>query len=136
MSQEQKIMEIKRQIDELKLEHQQVGDDLDDYKDSDIIEHQAKQLIRDYCIDCGYMINGFPHKMMEQGTEEVDEDYFSNERYGLYLDSLTLIKDDVAELQWYLTKTFWPDTHDSKGDYLEELKELLDSGVLYEDISL
>ena len=131
-----KIIELKEAIKKLAVEHQQTGDDLEDYKDSDLIELQAKQILIDYCVNCGYMINGFPHKMMEMDEDDLEEDYFSSERYSLYLDSLTLIKEDVGELHWYLTKSFWSENFNSKSEYLTELKDLLESGVLYDDIIL
>ena len=50
------IEEIKAKIAELAQEHKATGDELDDFKDSELIEKEAEQLIVKYCEAKGYLI--------------------------------------------------------------------------------
>jgi hypothetical protein len=134
--------EIKQKITALAQKHAASDENtLDDIKDAELLESDAKHLIIQYCENQGYLINGFPTEMKrryennEISDEEYDEDYFCEERYDLYLDMLTLDKTDVAELTWHYTSSFWPDQFESKDEYLEHIKSCVDDGGFY-DVSL
>jgi hypothetical protein len=134
--------EIKQKITALAQKHAASEENtLDDIKDAELLESDAKNLIIQYCENQGYLINGFPTEMKrryknnEISDEEYDEDYFCEERYGLYLDMLTLDKTDVAELTWHYTSSFWPDQFQSKDEYLEYIKSCVDDDGFY-DVSL
>jgi hypothetical protein len=134
--------EIKQKITALAQKHAASDENtLDDIKDAELLESDAKHLIIQYCENQGYLINGFPTEMKrryennEISDEEYDEDYFCEERYDLYLDMLTLDKTDVAELTWHYTSSFWLDQFESKDEYLEHIKSCVDDGGFY-DVSL
>jgi hypothetical protein len=126
------IEDIKAKLFELAQQHKAIGVDLEDFKDSEFLEYQAEQLIVNYCEAKGYLINGFPTEKRQLPEEELEEDYFCRERYQLYLDTLATQKEDVAELMWCYVSSFWVDQYESKEEYLQNLKDNLDSGVFYE----
>ena len=134
--------EIKQKITALAQKHAASDENtLDDIKDAELLESDAKHLIIQYCENQGYLINGFPTEMKrryendEISDDEYDEDYFCEERYDLYLNTLTLEKPDVADLTWHYTNSFWPDQFDSKEEYLESMKDMIEGGGFY-DVSL
>ena len=64
--------------------------------------------------------------------EELDEDYFCRERYQLYLALLVIDKIDFADLMWYYIKSFWQNQFEAKSNYIETIKEQIESGVFYD----
>ena len=54
------------------------------------------------------------------------------ERYQLYLDKLTLEKEDVAELTWCYVSSFWPGWFDSKDEYIESIVHQINSSNFYD----
>ncbi len=122
-------------ISKLKLlakEHKATGDDLDDFKDAELIEREAEQLIVAYCETKGYLVHGFPTEKKQLPEEELEEDYFCHERYQYYLDTLATQHEDVADLMWCYISNFWNDQFDNKEEYLKSLRDNLDSGVFYD----
>jgi hypothetical protein len=135
------LEDIKQKISHLAQKHSSIPEnDLSDFGNAEILESEAFHLIVDYSESKGYLINGFPTEIRnryendEISDEEYDEDYFCLERYELYLDTLTLQKDDVAELMWHYANSFWPDQFESKEDYIESIKIQIESGVFYDVI--
>jgi hypothetical protein len=135
------LEDIKQKISHLVQKHSSIPEnDLSDFGNAEILESEAFHLIVDYSESQGYLINGFPTEIRnryendEISDEEYDEDYFCLERYELYLDTLTLQKDDVAELMWHYSNSFWPDQFESKEDYIESIKIQIESGVFYDVI--
>jgi len=135
------LEDIKQKISHLAQKHSSIPEnDLSDFGNAEILESEAFHLIVDYSESQGYLINGFPTEIRnryendEISDEEYDEDYFCLERYELYLDTLTLQKDDVAELMWHYANSFWPDQIESKEDYIESIKIQIESGVFYDVI--
>jgi hypothetical protein len=130
------VEEIKKTIDTLSLEHNAVGDDLEDLKDSDWIEKKAENLIIEYCKNMNYQINGFPKDKMREASknEDFDEDYFCRERYQMYLDMLAINQSEVADLMWHYTSKFWPEQFISKEEYIDHISKNIESGTFY-DIS-
>ena len=101
--------DIIKKIHELGLRHaniQEIG--IDEFKEAELLEIEAEDLIISYCEEKGYQINGFPMDKRLLSEDELEEDYFSRARFQLYLDMLTLEKDDVAELTWCIVSVFWP----------------------------
>ena len=126
------LNEIKENIKLLAEKHQSIDEnDLDAFDDTDLIELRAEKMIINYCEQQKYLVNGFPTEKKEI-EDELEEDYFCRERYQLYLDILLVEKEDVAELMWCFTSSFWPDTFESKEYYIQCIKEQLESGVFYE----
>ena len=78
------------------------------------------------------MVNGFPTEKKQLPEEELEEDYFCQERYQLYLDTLATQHEDVADLMWCYVSSFWEDQCESKEEYIQNLKDGLDSGVFYD----
>jgi hypothetical protein len=124
--------DILTQIIQLAKLHQ-LAEDLDD---AALIELDVEHLIADYCVEKRYAVNGFPFKLTENNIdiEEYYELYDSSvsEAYQQYINYLGLEQEDVAELMWGYTNSFWPKQFDSKTDYLESTKALLASGAMYE----
>jgi hypothetical protein len=127
------IEEIKQQITALAKKHQAVDSDMsaiDDIKDAELIEQEAIDIIVSYCEDNGYLINGFPtekRKLLEEEGED-EEDYFCQERFLLYLDTLALEKKDVADIWWFFNQSFWPDLEETKAEFLERIEDQIASG--------
>lgn len=126
------LTEIISKLIDLAQQHKSTGEDLDDFKDAELIEHEAEQLIVDYCEAKGYLLNGFPMEKKQLPEDELEEDYFCRERYQLYLDTLATLHDDVAQLMWCYVSSFWEDQYESKEEYLQNLRDNLDSGVFYD----
>jgi hypothetical protein len=122
--------EIKGRILLLSQKHKSTGDELDDFTESELIEQEAERLIVDYCVNKGYLINGFPTEKKLLPIEELEEDYFCRERYQLYLDTLSTKYDDVAELTWHYVSCFWEEQYDNKEDYVQSLIDTL--GLFYD----
>ena len=127
-----KINELYNRLTKLAEQHKATGDDLDDFKDAELIEKEAEQLIVNYCEAKGYFVNGFPTDKKQLPEEELEEDYFCQERYQLYLDTLATMHEDVADLMWCYVSSFWQDQFESKEVYLQKLKDNLDSGAFYD----
>lgn len=126
------LNEIKEQIKLLAEKYQSIDEnDLDAFDDADLIELRAEKMIINYCEQQNYLINGFPTEKKEI-EDELEEDYFCRERYQLYLDKLLVEKEDVAELMWCYTSSFWPDSFESKEYYIQCIKEQLESKSFYD----
>jgi hypothetical protein len=124
--------EIKEKIKLLADKHISIDeDDLDAFDDAELLELEAEKLIVSYCEQKQYLINGFPTEK-KKIEDELIEDYFCRERYQLYLDTLATTKNDVADLLWCYTSNFWPDTFISKEEYIQTIKEQIESGVFYD----
>jgi hypothetical protein len=129
------IEDVKQEISELAKMHEAIDEKtISDFNDAEYIELMAEESIIAYCEHNGYLINGFPTEKRQQFSEEDQEEYFCRERFQLYLDSLALEKDDVAEIWWFYNKSFWPDCFKTKENFLEQIKEQLESG--FHDIEL
>lgn len=126
------IDKIKHEFSILSEIHKATGDEIDNFKDAELIEQEAEQLIIDYCETKGYLVNGFPTEKKQLPEEELEEDYFCRERYQLYLDTLATKQDDVAKLMWCYVSSFWVDQYETKEEYIQSIKENLDSGVFYD----
>ena len=91
------IEDVKKEISELAKMHEAIDEKtISDFKDAEYIEIMAEELIIAYCEHNGYMINGFPTDKRQELSEEEQEEYFCRDRFNLYLDSLSIEKDDVA----------------------------------------
>lgn len=125
--------DIIKKIHELGSKHasiQEIG--IDDFKDAELLEIEVENIIVSYCEGKGYQINGFPMNKRMLSEYELEEDYFSRERFQLYLDMLVLEKDDVAELMWCYVCAFWPSQYTDKQEYLTTIKGQIACGVFYE----
>ena len=105
------ISEIRTKIESLHKEHLAASDGVEE---AEWIETQCEDLIVDYCEKLGYLINGFPTEKRKQSEQELNEDYFCRERLQLYLDTLLVSKNDVADLMWFYSNLFWPGQFKSK----------------------
>ncbi len=121
------LEEIKKRILLLADEHRK-NDNLEE-DEWEFLENEAENLVINYCVNNNYMINGFPHEKRKIASQ-LDEEYFNRDRYRLYLDLLSLEKDDVADLMWYFNKTFWPDSFDTKEDYFQVVSIMSDENEL------
>lgn len=124
------IEDLQNKLLDLSAKHKEADD-----KDAEIIELEAEELIVQYCEAKGYLINGFPTEKKQLPEEVLEEDYFCRERYQLYLDTLTTQKEDVAMLMWTYVSSLWTGQFESKEEYLQSIRNNLESGVFY-DVTL
>jgi len=124
------IEDLQNMLLDLSAKHKEADD-----QDAEIIELEAERLIVEYCEAQGYLINGFPTEKKQLPEEALEEDYFCRERYQLYLDTLATQKEDVAILMWTYVSSFWTGQFDSKEEYLQSIRNNMESGVFY-DVTL
>jgi len=85
------IEEIKHKITELSKEHQLIDlPTIDEIQFAEMIEIEAEDMIIAYCVQQGYLINGFPTEKRKTIEEEIEDEYFCRERFQLYLDTLAI----------------------------------------------
>lgn len=108
-----------------------LGDGLDCFNYSEIHESYVIEIISSYCIDKGYEVEGFPiqKRILSLINGCVDEDYFCYNRYVKYLDVLATIHDDVFELMYFYSSTFWPEHFSSKKQYKKILLDYISCDV-------
>jgi len=123
--------EVKERIAALQQKHDATSDDLSDLSEAEMYEVEAEELIVAYCEERGYLVNGFPTEKRNLDDEEYDEEYFSTERFRLYLDTLAVEKEDVADILYYYHSSFWPDFYETKQDFLDQIKVQLEGGRFY-----
>jgi hypothetical protein len=128
----EKYSDLLNRIKFLSTEHSKLNSDLSDEKDAEQIELEVEQLITSYCEEKSYLVKGFPTEKRKLTEDKLEEDYFCRERYQLYLDTLATQQNDVAELMWCYVSSFWADQYESKEEYIQNLKDNLDSGVFYD----
>jgi hypothetical protein len=125
--------ELIKQITSLSTKFHEINEQsIEEFNDAEWLEKQVEDLIADYCVQNNYLVNGFPTEKKCLPIEELDEDYFCRERYQLYLDFLVIDKIDVADLMWHFINSFWPNQFESKSNYIETIKEQIESGVFYD----
>ena len=130
------IQEIKNSISELAKKHAAINEEnIGDINNAELLESQAQDLIIAFCEAKGYLVNGFPTEKRKLAEEELDDEDFSQEHFQLYLDILTYQKEDVADLTWHYTDSFWPDYFESKEDFIAQAKERAESDSYY-DVTL
>lgn len=122
------VDKLKKEILELRelweaIDEKTIGD----FKDAESIEIEAEDLIVSYCERQGYMVNGFPTEKRKIVDKELHDEYFTREHFRLYLDILSLEKNDVAELWWFYNNSFWPDWPDSKEAFINFIKEEIEN---------
>jgi hypothetical protein len=117
------LEKIKAEILKIYPEWRKLSDSLDDDKYGEIYESEVRTLIINYCESKGYEVEGYPFekRILGETDEYYDVDYFCYERNLKYLDILAASKEDVLELMYFYSKTFWPDqvgTIEEYEDYL------------------
>ncbi|MGK0254416.1 MAG: hypothetical protein ACI9OE_001917 [Mariniflexile sp.] len=119
------LNEIKAEIIKIYPEWKQLSDSFDDDKYAEIYESAVRSLIIDYCESKGYEVEGYPFEKRNLGEtdENYDEDYFCYERNLKYLDVLAENQEDVLELMYFYSKTFWEDQIGSIEEYKKSLIE-------------
>ncbi|MFV8336553.1 hypothetical protein ACNQF7_10795 [Flavobacterium sp. RSP29] len=113
------IEEIKAEILKMHIKWKSLSDSFDDDKYAEIYESDVRSLIISYCESKGYEVEGYPFqkRILAETDQYYDEDYFCYERELKYLDVLAATKEDVLELMYFYSKTFWPDQVDSLEEY-------------------
>jgi hypothetical protein len=119
------LEKIKAEILKIYPEWRKLSDSLDDDKYGEIYESEVRTLIIDYCESKGYEVEGYPFekRILGETDEYYDEDYFCYERNLKYLDILAATKEDVLELMYFYSKTFWPDQVGTIQEYKKYLVE-------------
>lgn len=120
-----KLQEVKNKIAELAIQHHAINEKhiTDELYACETIEEEVNELIIAYAEHKGYLINGFPTQKREEITDEDEaDDYFCVERFELYLDTLCIQQPNILELCWFYNNTFWPDTFETKEDFLQMIQ--------------
>lgn len=113
------IEEIKAKILKMHIKWKSLSNSFDDDKYAEIYESDVRSVIISYCESNGYEVEGYPFqkRILAETDQYYDEDYFCYERELKYLDVLAATKEDVLELMYFYSKTFWPDQVDSLEEY-------------------
>lgn len=108
-----------------------IGNSSDDYYKGKIHESFVVDLLVEYCVERGYEVDGFPIKKRElsDNSNLCDEDYFCEARYVKYLDILATKNDDVLELMFFYSSTFWLEHFDDKIKYKNQLLDYISCDV-------
>lgn len=119
------IEKIKAQILDIYPQWNSLSHSMDDDKYAELYESDVRSLIIDYCESKGYEVEGYPFekRVLGETDQNYDEDYFCYERNLKYLDILAATKDDVLELMYFYSKTFWEDQIGSIEEYKKYLIE-------------
>lgn len=119
------IEEIKAEILKMHIKWKTLSDSFDDDKYAEIYESDVRSVIISYCESKGYEVEGYPFqkRILAETDQYYDEDYFCYERELKYLDVLAATKEDVLELMYFYSKTFWPDQVGTKEEYKKYLLE-------------
>lgn len=100
--------------------------ELDDELESDLLEMEAKQIILDYCKASGYSVPGITLENNSDAESDLSEWLDDVDLEEKYVDTLTVERADVAELNYYFHSTFWPDEAGSLEEFIELIKSLLE----------
>jgi hypothetical protein len=121
------IDEIKVEIEKKYQKWKLVPSGIEDFTTAEIYESSVRSIIIDYCEAKGYEVEGFPFQKRILGITDdcYDEDYFCFWRYVKYLDVLATTNEDVLELLYFYSRTFWKDCEITKDDYRKDLLECL-----------
>ena len=121
------IAKIKTEIQKIFRNWVTCDSDLDGDKYAEIYESEVRSLIISYCESKRYEVEGYPFQKRILGETDnfYDEDYFCYERNLKYLDYLAATHDDVLELMYFYSKTFWSDQVGT----LEEYKNYILKGI-------
>ena len=114
--------EIINSISHLAKEHSKSGDRVEDLKDTDWLESDAFNLIVDYCKQMNYQVGRFPKSYAD------DNDEITEEHWMLYVDKLSLINSDVADLHWRWVSSFWPGQFKDKEEFIDSISQRLTGG--------
>ena len=116
-------VEIEKQYQQWKL----IPGDIENFTTAEIYESAVRSIIIDYCEEKGYEVEGFPFqkRILGETDDYYDEDYFCFWRYVKYLDVLATTKEDVLELLYFYSCTFWKDLEITKDDYRKDLLEYI-----------
>ena len=125
------IEEIKAEILKMHPKWKSLSDSFDDDKYAEIYESDVRSLIISYCESKGYEVEGYPFqkRILGETDQYYDEDYFCYERNLKYLDVLAATQEEVLELMYFYSKTFWPDQIGTREEYKKEILEGLESNI-------
>lgn len=117
------IEKIKVQILTIYQKWNNLSHNMDDDTYAEIYESDVRSLIINYCESKGYEVEGYPFqkRILGETDQYYDEDYFCYQRNLKYLDILAANKEDVLELMYFYSKTFWSDQVGSKEEYKKYL---------------
>jgi hypothetical protein len=119
------IAEIKTKIGKIHTNWKNCNVDLDGDKYAELYESDVRSLIISYCENKGYEVEGYPFqkRILGETDNHYDEDYFCYERNLKYLDYLAVTHEDVLELVYFYSKTFWTDQVGTIKEYKNHILE-------------
>lgn len=119
------ITDIKTAIEKIYTNWKSCNYDLDGDKYAELYESDVRSLIISYCERKKYEVEGYPFQKRILGETDnmYDEDYFCYERNLKYLDYLASTHEDVLELMYFYSKTFWTDQVGTIDEYKKYILE-------------
>jgi hypothetical protein len=125
------IASVKNSILEIHEVWDVIGDCVDCFKYGEIHESYVVEILSDYCVSKGYEVEGFPtqKRALAIVNNDYGEDYFCHERYIKYLDILATQHEDVFELMYFYSSTFWPEHFYDEELYRERLLDYISCDV-------
>lgn len=125
------IESVKNSILEIHEVWDVIGDCTERFKYGEIHESYVVEIISDYCVSKGYEVEGFPiqKKELAEINNLHGEDYFCHERYIKYLDILAVQHEDVFELMYFYSSTFWPEQFYEEEEYRQRLLDYISCNV-------
>lgn len=112
-------------LTQLAEQHKSTGDELEDLKDSNLIEMEAWEIVYQYCLDKDYMTPAKFHK----NKPAFDDNTFGEKKW--FIDTLIVSHPDVAEISYHLVSKFWPKEFLSTVDYIDSVISYLESPDLF-----
>jgi len=89
-----------------------------------LIEDEVITLIFDYCQTYGNIINdsSFTKKKKFDFRNSTKDDSFCKEIQQLYIQLLSLEKQEIADIWWLYKSLFWPTWFDDRNKFIEQIR--------------
>lgn len=95
-----------------------------EYLFTKIIEDEVTSLIFNYCQTNDNIINDSSTKKIKKidNSNSQNDDSFSKEIQQLYIQLLSLEKQEIADLLWFYKSLFWPLWFDDRNKFIEQIR--------------
>jgi len=89
-----------------------------------IIEDEVTSLIYNYCQISGSIITDSSNKKIKKfdNSKSQHDDSFNKEIQRLYIQLLSLEKQEIADLLWLYKSQFWPMWFDDRRNFVEQIR--------------
>jgi GTPase SAR1 family protein len=95
-----------------------------EYLFAKIIEDEVISLIYNYCQSNDSIINDSSPKKIKKldNSKSQHDDSFNKEIQRLYIQLLSLEKQEIADLFWFYKSQFWPLWFDDRNKFIEQIR--------------